>query len=61
MDGVENSHTIPARGKLYTVSNRPRVRPSTRTKGGALKFVRISKWLINSYPSIKTEGLPQLL
>jgi len=34
MVGVENSHTKPARGKLCAVSLEPRVRPTTRTKGG---------------------------
>ena len=32
--GVENSHTIPARGKLYAASFVPRVRPTARIVGG---------------------------
>ena len=32
--GVENSHTTPARGKLYAASFVPRVRPTARIEGG---------------------------
>ena len=32
--GVENSHTTPARGKLYAASLAPRVRPTARIVGG---------------------------
>ncbi len=32
--GVENSHTTPARGKLYAASFVPRVRPTARIVGG---------------------------
>lgn len=32
--GVENSHTTPARGKLYAASKLPRVRPVARIEGG---------------------------
>ena len=45
--GVENSHTTPARGKLYAASLMPRVRPTARIKAASLNFHGGQSWLIN--------------